>query len=821
MKPRSVASLLNERDDQDDQDDDDDDVDGDGHGGLDADDVSDDVDRYAFSQAGGVVELAEMTAEHRLKPSPSALGSRSSTPAPGPRAASASRHSGGVPDGIDTGSGTRPRPRATNDDASAYSGPLMSEIGGDDDSSARRHAAADDAVPEHERAFGPYTLLRRLAFGGMGEVFLARDAAGKNIVIKRVLGHMRRDEKHRQMFIDEARIQTMLRSRNIVEVFDVGDHQGHTFLAMEHVHGPSWRAIIDRCRQRRQHIPVAYVVDVMMQACEALSYAHNLKDDDGQPLRVVHRDINPHNVLVTYGGVVKLIDFGIAKSELREQQTETGTIKGKFAYMSPEQSAAEPLDARSDLFALGICLYELLALQNPFKRSNVVLSLEAIQRTTPKPLFEVRPGASMIDPIVERMLRKNPDERFFDCREVREALGQLSRDGLLPEPQQPLSSWLRELFADEIAHHQSLLDAVGGEVAVLDDDDVVPFSGEGSAEHAAVDDNGDGTRPSDGDGGTAPTTSRPSMPQAQRHPGSRSTSQSASLRAAQRATQGASAPQTDDPADVDDGDNYTGPTGALQIKQTTAGTPWGLAAGVSLATATVLVLGFFIVKSMDTGEVENPENPALVVVTPTTTTDPATRPTTDPTIVGDSPGGGDAIVVDKPGDADPAVDPAVDTDIDTDVDTDVGGDTITPPDDPKPDPDVTTPVKVKRPKVKGKNTKVDKAPAPPPVARVVVAADGFVVKGSRSIAENGSTTLLVDDADAPFAVKIRVKHDEQGAVANVSSTPWAIVRVDQMGKGRTPLNGMRLDMGKKLLISLQNPSGAQMDIDLTVVATDR
>src|SRR5690606_28563096 len=137
---------------------------------------------------------------------------------------------------------------------------------------------------------------------------------------------------------------------------------------------------------------------------------------------------------------VKLIDFGIAKSELREQQTETGTIKGKFAYMSPEQSAAEPLDARSDLFALGICLYELLTLNNPFKKGNIVLSLEAIQKVDPKSVASVRPGAAILAPVVERMLRKNPDDRFADCSEVAAALAQLRLDGLVPPPKRPFAA---------------------------------------------------------------------------------------------------------------------------------------------------------------------------------------------------------------------------------------------------------------------------------------------------------------------------------------------------------------------------------------------
>jgi len=245
-------------------------------------------------------------------------------------------------------------------------------------------------LPEKERGFGRYTLLRRLAYGGMGEVFLARQGGAgslagvaKLVVVKRILGHMRRDDKHRRMFLDEARLQALLNNPHVVQIYDMGEEDGHIFLAMEHVLGPSWRMIVDRMRRLRTWVPLAHVCSMVSQAARGLSYAHNLIDVSGAPLRIVHRDINPHNVLVSYDGEVKIIDFGIAKSELQEGNTETGTIKGKFNYMSPEQSAAHKLDNRSDIFTLGICLQELLTNENPFRRPNVVLSLEAIQKEAP------------------------------------------------------------------------------------------------------------------------------------------------------------------------------------------------------------------------------------------------------------------------------------------------------------------------------------------------------------------------------------------------------------------------------------------------------
>jgi len=624
-----------------------------------------------------------------------------------------------------TGSATRPRPRADTS-SSGYSGPLQSELAPDEES--RRHLVPEGALPTHERAFGPYTLVRRLAFGGMGEVFLARHPKAGLVVVKRVLAHMKRDDKHRQMFLDEARLQRLLRSPHIVQVSDVGDVDGHVFLAMEHVHGPSWRGLVDRSRQRRQHIPVAYVVEMMIQACDALAWAHALEDEKGSPLRIVHRDINPHNVLVTYDGVVKVIDFGIAKSELREQQTETGTIKGKFAYMSPEQSAAEPLDQRSDLFALGICLYELLTLQNPFKRGNIVLSLEAIQKTQPKPLAEVRPGAAILDPIVERMLRKNPDDRFFDCSEVRDALRQMQIDGLIPEPPRPLAAWLHELYATEIAEHEAII------AEVLD---------AGPGDHDTVD--ALAAPP-------APTGSWSAPP----------------------VTAGATEPPP--PPMLPDG-HGTGPTGALQLPPPRPA--WPLAAAVGVGTAIVLVVAFLVWREFTPAAPPAPPVPPTTLVTAPPPAPPPVVEPTPPPVASLTP---------------PPVAP--------------------PP--PAPVVEMTPPPVVDPPK---QPTKRPARLAAPAVARLVVAADGFVVKGARLVPADGSTTLVVDDADAPFKLRLKVRPGASGGTLDLETTPWAIVRVDQIGKGRSPIADVALAPGKKTQVSLQNPSGATMELAVTYIPT--
>ncbi len=674
-------------------------------------------------------------------------------------------------------SGTRRQPRV-NTDGSAWSGPLSTLPVEDNEAAARRSALAEGAIADHERSFGSYTLVRRLAFGGMGEVFLARRAGWRELlVVKRVLGHMRRDDKHRRMFMDEARLQTMLASPHIVQVHDVGDHHGHVFLAMEHVHGPSWRAVVDRCRERRQHIPVGYVVDMMMQACEALAYAHTLHGDDGHPLHIVHRDINPHNVLVTYDGVVKLIDFGIAKSDLRDQQTETGTIKGKFAYMSPEQSAAEPLDARSDLFALGICLYELLTLQNPFKRSNVVLSLEAIQKTKPKPLAEVRPGAAILDPIVERMLRKNPDDRFFDCDEVKNALQQLRGDGLIPEPRLSLDVWLREVFAAEIAEHERAVAEADVGPSDVDDDEGQRVNHE--------------ARPRPGAGPTAFAIDQ----------------------AASSAHDEAPPPLHRLP----DG-HGTGPTGVLQLPPP-ASRSWLLAATVSSTTAIAIVALVLWLRPTTP-----PQRPVLaadagVVVA----ADAGVVAVADAGVVAAADAGvvvADAGVVV----ADAGVVVADAGVVVADAGVVVAGKAPTPVVFKPPKIDAKTNARVVATKADAKvdakaDAKVDAktvAAKATVVGKVAVAADGYVVKGNRAVTADGITTLTINDDDAPFQVILKVQATAAGAaLISLDSTPWGIVRVDQVGRGKTPLNGLDVNAGRKILISLQNPAGPKMDISLT------
>lgn len=313
----------------------------------------------------------------------------------------------------------------------------------------------------HRASFGRYVLLRRLATGGMGEIFLAKErgAAGHErlVVIKRILSHHLDKEDYVKMFFEEAALVKRLHHPNIVEIFDMGQIEGDHFIAMEYVRGKSVRDLVDVLRARGRTLEPGHAVELGIELCEGLGYAHQARDASGRPMNIVHRDINPHNILLTYGGALKLIDFGIAKSEMTSVQTATGTIKGKFVYMSPEQSAADPLDRRSDIFSLGIVLYELLALENPFVRQNVVLSLEAIQRQPVPPIGDRRPELAGLDAILAKALAKDPAARYQTATEMRDDLRTLQRSEAIPLARTRLDVVLEELFAPEIQEEARLL----------------------------------------------------------------------------------------------------------------------------------------------------------------------------------------------------------------------------------------------------------------------------------------------------------------------------------------------------------------------------
>src|SRR5438552_5671450 len=217
---------------------------------------------------------------------------------------------------------------------------------------------------------GKYKLLRLIASGGMAEVYLARQAGAagfeKLVCLKRILPHLARDRQFVEMFLNEARLAARLDHPNIVSIYDLGEANGNYFIAMEFIDGPSLRAVHKLSAERNELLPIPEICKIISMAAGGLQYAHDLADDKGEPLHLVHRDISPDNLLVHRNGSAKVVDFGIAKAANSSSQTRTGTLKGKVAYMPPEQLRGEQLDRRTDVFALGVVLYELLTGKRPW-----------------------------------------------------------------------------------------------------------------------------------------------------------------------------------------------------------------------------------------------------------------------------------------------------------------------------------------------------------------------------------------------------------------------------------------------------------------------
>jgi serine/threonine-protein kinase len=237
-----------------------------------------------------------------------------------------------------------------------------------------------DGVP-----FGNYRLQRRLARGGMAEVFLAWhvgvEGFERRVAIKRILPHLSDSEEFRSMFLDEARLAAQLTHPNVVHIYDFGKVDDYYFIAMEFVDGVDLGRIIRQAKSTP--IPFELAARILADMCAGLYYAHNITDGSGKPLQVVHRDVTPQNVLVTYDGVVKVVDFGIAKATWQAGRTRPGMVKGKYAYMSPEQVEGRTLDARSDLFSAGICFFELLTGVPLFRRDNVTEAMREIRDGKP------------------------------------------------------------------------------------------------------------------------------------------------------------------------------------------------------------------------------------------------------------------------------------------------------------------------------------------------------------------------------------------------------------------------------------------------------
>ncbi|MBN1947832.1 MAG: serine/threonine protein kinase [Bradymonadales bacterium] len=272
------------------------------------------------------------------------------------------------------------------------------------------------------RPFGRYQLERLIGRGGMGEIYLARmeGAAGfrKPVVIKKILPHLAQQPEFLTRFIDEARIVVTLTHGNIVPVLDMGEVEGEYFIAMEYIPGRDLGEVLRRYRELGELMPVRLGAFVISETCRALDYAHQKTDDQGQELRIVHRDVSPSNILLSHEGVVKLTDFGIAKAVSKLGRSITGQLQGKFCYMSPEQASGEMLDHRGDIFSLGTVAYEVFTGVRLFEGENDLDTLKRVRQARVMRPSARREGLSArLDAVVSRALAQAPRDRYQTARE--------------------------------------------------------------------------------------------------------------------------------------------------------------------------------------------------------------------------------------------------------------------------------------------------------------------------------------------------------------------------------------------------------------------
>lgn len=307
--------------------------------------------------------------------------------------------------------------------------------------------------------FGPYELIQRISVGGMAEVFQAmhRDTS-RVVALKRILPNVAEDDEFIALFFDEARIASQLQHDNIAKILDFGRVDSSHYIALEYVDGVPLRTIFDRAASHKEPLPIEVAVQIIAEVARGLGYAHDRVDARGKPLGIVHRDVSPQNVLVSYSGQVKLIDFGIAKAAGKLTRTQAGSIKGKMGYMAPEQVAGKDIDRRSDIFALGICLWEALTLQRLFQAQNEYLVIQQIRSSEIAAPSSVSP---LVPPELDRIdlkaLAKDPKERYANAQEFEADLRAFARSIQATTDASRIAAFMARMFPAETAQRTSAL----------------------------------------------------------------------------------------------------------------------------------------------------------------------------------------------------------------------------------------------------------------------------------------------------------------------------------------------------------------------------
>jgi eukaryotic-like serine/threonine-protein kinase len=318
----------------------------------------------------------------------------------------------------------------------------------------------------------------------MAEIYRAKtfDSHGHAhlVAVKRVLAHLAEDDDFIQMLVDEAKIASVLRHQCIARVYEFARAHGEYFIAMEHVDGKDMRTVLERCRAKKKPIPPEHASYICAEVGGALHAAHSAVDSRGRPLRIIHRDVSPSNIICSYAGEVKLCDFGIAKATLSRVTTKTGVIKGKVKYMSPEQALGRKLDHRSDVFSLGSCLYEMLTRIPPFTATNEMDLLIKVRDAKYRPVSELQPGVPPeLEAITDKCLTRSRANRYQTAAEVEGDLRAFLKKFMPNYSRSHLGRFIRKMFAQEIERELRMLeeyvmadepsDDVGESLMVRDD----------------------------------------------------------------------------------------------------------------------------------------------------------------------------------------------------------------------------------------------------------------------------------------------------------------------------------------------------------------
>ena len=297
-------------------------------------------------------------------------------------------------------------------------------------------------------------VLKHLASGGMADVLLARtdgvQGFERHVVLKRIRSEHAKDERFIEMFVDEARLAAQLHHQNIVQVHDIGEANGDYFFAMEYLHGEDLRSLLSKTSKAKQHMPLGHVVSIVSAVAAGLHHANERKGPDKKPLNVVHRDVSPSNVIIGYDGSVKIVDFGIAKAAMRQVETRSGSLKGKVSYMSPEQCKMTSIDRRSDIYALGVVLYEMATTTRLFKNDSDYLVMDAIcNGKIPLPRVRRADLPNELAMIIMTALSTEPDRRYQTAEELRSALDAFAIKAGIASNAGALATYMRKLFGEK------------------------------------------------------------------------------------------------------------------------------------------------------------------------------------------------------------------------------------------------------------------------------------------------------------------------------------------------------------------------------------